>query len=583
MPYLTKKIVENTKIQEEAKAAIKELESSNIFRYATGDRSMIPVLAAYLLYRVQLLENPSTITYEEIMENYRLNIDEEVLPAIRQYITEQIWGEIKPLVEKYSSEAMALVAFAYDLDSRGREYSTPTSIVKLAARILDIQPGERVADLCCGTGAFINYVNLEVPEATYTGYEINSYYRAISKIRSELISHETEIILQDVFSINLETTPKYDKIFANYPFGLRFNNLSGGNKLMEELASKCLRHRRVHSSDWAFNYLIHNLLAEKGKAVAIMTNGSTWNTMDEPVRKYFVEQGIIEAVITLPKNMFSYMSVSTTMIVISSNNKDIRFVDATNICQQGRRMNEFSDEDIDTIMTALTEDTDFSRKITLNQLKENEYTLSLSRYLDSNIEIEYPETFETVIKKITRGAPCNAKQLDDMASEEPTNMQYLMISNIQDGIIDKNLKYLSYIDPKFEKYCLNNNDLILSKNGYPYKVAVASVNKGQKILANGNLFIIEVDAERVDPYYLKAFFESEKGIATLKSITVGATIPNIGIDKLSKIKVPVPPMEEQRRVVNKYLETLDEIEVLKLRMEKATSRLRHIFDEEGGE
>ena len=104
MPYLTKKIVENTKIQEEAKAAIKELESSNIFRYATGDRSMIPVLAAYLLYRVQLLENPSTITYEEIMENYRLNIDEEVLPAIRQYITEQIWGEIKPLVEKYSSE-----------------------------------------------------------------------------------------------------------------------------------------------------------------------------------------------------------------------------------------------------------------------------------------------------------------------------------------------------------------------------------------------------------------------------------------------------------------------------------------------
>ena len=120
----------------------------------------------------------------------------------------------------------------------------------------------------------------------------------------------------------------------------------------------------------------------------------------------------------------------------------------------------------------------------------------------------------------------------------------------------------------------------MSKNGYPYKVAIAEVHDGQKILANGNLYIIELDLDKVDPYYLKAFFESEQGIAVLKSITVGATIPNIGVDKLKKVEIPIPSLDEQRRIAEKYQTTLDEIAIYKLKMEKALSRLHHIFDEE---
>jgi type I restriction enzyme M protein len=147
-------------------------------------------------------------------------------------------------------------------------------------------------------------------------------------------------------------------------------------------------------------------------------------------------------------------------------------------------------------------------------------------------------------------------------------------------MIDDKLPYLSSIDPKYEKYCLKNNSLIISKNSYPYKIAVASVMEGQRILANGNLYIIELDEEKANPYYIKAFFDSEQGHAVLKSITVGATIPNIGVDKLRKVKIPLPPMEEQNRISQKYQAVLDEISVIKLRLEKAINRLYHIFDEE---
>ena len=206
--------------------------------------------------------------------------------------------------------------------------------------------------------------------------------------------------------------------------------------------------------------------------------------------------------------------------------------------------------------------------------------MSLSRYNGDKIEFHNGVTFESIIKSISRGASCSAKQLDEMISESVTNMQYLMLANIQDGIIDDKLPYLSYIDSKYEKYCLKNNTLILSKNGYPYKIAVASVPDGQRILANGNLYIIELDEEKANPYYVKAFLESEQGHAVLKSITVGATIPNIGVDKLKNIKIPLPPIEEQERIAQKYQAILDEIAVVKLRLEKAMNKLHHIFDEE---
>lgn len=58
--------------------------------------------------------------------------------------------------------------------------------------------------------------------------------------------------------------------------------------------------------------------------------------------------------------------------------------------------------------------------------------------------------FETVIKNITRGAQIKASVLDEIVSDKPTNMQYLMLANLQDGIISDELPYLKGIDSKYE-------------------------------------------------------------------------------------------------------------------------------------
>ncbi|WP_192932870.1 hypothetical protein [Lachnobacterium bovis] len=47
-----------------------------------------------------------------------------------------------------------------------------------------------------------------------------------------------------------------------------------------------------------------------------------------------------------------------------------------------------------------------------------------------------------------------------MVSKNPTNAQYLMIANIQNGMISKDLPYLKEINPKLDKYCIGNKNFI---------------------------------------------------------------------------------------------------------------------------
>lgn len=579
MFYINKDIFENVENQQKAMQINWEIADC-LHQFGKSSCNVFP-LVPYLLYKASQYSNPFGITLQAITGG-KIEVSEDVRFMAKEVLTDELWERLLQLVMKYSPEEFALAAVNPVTDNEPKgTMTTPPSILNLAHKLLNVKAGESVADVCCGSGTYMVSAALEESRASYHGFEINAANRASALMRSELIDADMEVTLCDVFTVaDSDPMPKFDKIFANYPFGLKLRNLGAGAAYLERLAEQYPGLSKATSSDWVFNALLYDLLTEKGKAVGIMTNGSTWNSIDMPMREYFVERKMVECVISLPGKMFASTNIATTLIILSHNNDSIRMIDATKHCQQGRRQNEFSEENIATIMDALSNDHDYCKSISIEELRANEYNLSLSRYASEDLSFRNGVPFESVIKSISRGAPCTASQLDEMVSDSVTNMQYLMLANIQDGMIDDKLPYLAYIDPKYERYCLKNNTLIISKNGYPYKVAVASVQEGQRILANGNLYIIELDETKANPYFIKAFFDSEQGHAVLKSITVGATIPIIGVDKLKKVEIPLPSMEEQERIAQNYQAAMDEIAVIKLRLERAVNKLHHIFDEE---
>ena len=467
-------------------------------------------MAAYLLAKSFDCNVHATYSFEEDE-----SIDADIKKVAEDFYISENWNELMKLTKAHEQKIFYLVSLLRDLSD---PMMTPESLGNLADELLEIKANDKFADFCCGAGIVVADVVKNHPTVEAYGFDKLVSSIAIAKIYNDLSEGKITFEAKDIFELGLDEDNGrcFDKIFANYPFGMRIKELGLGNQYLEQLEKRIPSVSKATSSDWLFNSVMVDMLSEDGKAVGIMTNGSTWNQSDSAIRSYFIENGLIECVIALPARLFAGTAIATSMIVFSRNNKGVRLVDASELFVEGRRVNELSYENISLIINA--------------------------------------------------------------TNTVPTDMQYLMMANIKNGIIDKELPYLKSIDKKNDKYCLSNHCLILSKNGYPYKIAVAEVKEGQRILGNGNLYIIELDEEKADPYYLAAFFGSEQGTAALRSITVGATIPNIGVEQLTKLVIPIPPLEKQKEIADKYKTVKDEITMLQLKLEKAKNRMAHIIE-----
>ena len=542
--------------------------------------SMIPedadiTTAAFLLAKACEYNAPLLVNWRHIIKDVD---DKDILALIEKCKIEDSWKELVELTKKHERRVFCLVSSLINLSD---PYATPLGVYELAIRILNLNQDDSFADLCCGSGNVTRLVADEFPEIKAIGYDVVTDMIGLAKVNNAFSGNKTEFHAKDVFRL-VEDKPVFNKIFSNYPFGLNLKYLKQGVDFRDSLEKKIPSVSRGTSSDWMFNALIMELLDKKGKAVAIMSNGGTWNTLDGPIRKYFVEKGLIESVVALPAKLFGFTSIPVSLIVFSHGNKSIRLVDATQEFKPGRRVNELSDDNIEAILRSLKEDSDKSKDVSVEEFRDNEYVLSLGRYLNNPEEIKNGVRFEEVINRITRGAPLNAKELDKKSSAEPTEVQYLSLSNVRDGLIDSSLPYLKGIDEKDKKYCVNNHSIILSKNGYPYKIAVAEVKDTQTIMANGNLYLIELNEKKIDPYYLAAYLNSFQGIGALKNITVGVSIPNIGVEQLKNLVIPLPSLEEQKKIGEEYIKVRDEIALLQLKLEKAKDRLSQIL-KKGGE
>ncbi|WP_279159926.1 restriction endonuclease subunit S [Thomasclavelia cocleata] len=58
------------------------------------------------------------------------------------------------------------------------------------------------------------------------------------------------------------------------------------------------------------------------------------------------------------------------------------------------------------------------------------------------------------------------------------------------------------------------------------------------------MFVIELGETKINPYYLQAFLSSDLGAMILKNIYISGAIPTITLDKLKRMIISLPPLEE---------------------------------------
>ena len=501
-------------------------------------------------------------------------LDEKVLKDVNWYLFNNIHA---------SAEAFAEVIMLPENEGRSNE-GTPESLIKLSNALLEIQTGETIADMGCGKGNFILHTANKYIGAAYFGFDISKEDILIAKIKTEIakkynyIPADAEVCFEreDIFELQRElATPngkKYNKIFAHYPFNMKRTEVPWGDKIKDLISL-------VPSANWAFNYLIRTMLKEGGKGIAVMPSGSAVNGRERKIRQHFLEQGYIEAIISLPSGMLNEASIAISILILSDNPQNTKGVYMYEVSsyQKGRRQNTLTEQDIRKITEEYR-----SHFVKMEDIKKHNYELVLGVY-KNDIQFDTDtKPFGELTKSIIRAGALSAKELDDLRIEENAEeidkkYYYLNSADIRDGMIADNLPRLKDIPGKNRKFIIEDNSLIITKNA-PYKIAYKDEQDKRSILANGNVYIVTLDNEKVNPYFVKAFFESKKGMELLESVSTGAFVYNISLDALREMPFPILPIEKQNEIASAYLSYTQQIKEKNQELKELKGKLSGVCD-----
>ena len=524
-----------------------------------GDENIGVGISCYTINVAKEYIRPDSITYEDLISG-RIHSNWLVDETVRKYMTKEIWEALRSLVNYTSlSDLYSVMLFI------NREINAyrilPKEINQILCDILNIQKNDNMCHLNIDIAGFIDDNLKETAGHTIFQIEADKNVRLIQSIIADMAKLNLKFAADEVFGLSEEYIGKFDKIIVKMPYfkPLRIDKyIENINRIKDALYRKGIK--RVSISGLGYLLFIIDFLSDHGKMVAIIPNGYLINSSDREIRQYLIENKKVEKVITLPANLLSYTNITMNILVISHNNAHVRMVDASQYFTAGRRQNILSSENMQTILDAV-HGMDNYKDVSIEDIISNDYSFLPKRYIEEVPVFENEVEFGKIIKDIKRGVHIPASRLDELLSKEETDYQYLSMANFYN--INQDLPYLKNVDNSIERYSLSKNDIIISKNGAPVKVGIVPDMKNNKhIIANGNVYIIRLNEELANSYYIKAFFDSEIGMQLFAGITAGSVIPTISLDSLKSLKIPLPPIAEQNKIADGYKKITEEINEL---------------------
>jgi len=254
--------------------------------------------------------------------------------------------------EKISNYGMGLVfeelirRFAESSNETAGEHFTPRDIVRLTTSLVFTNDDDALTqsglvrsiyDPTAGTGGFLSsgmeYVLELNNKASLSafGQELNPESYAICKADMLIKGQKVDNIkLGNTLSNDQLRTEKFDYMLSNPPFGVDWKKIQ--KQINDEHTEKGFEGRfgaglpRV--SDGSLLFLMHLVSKmrpqhEGGSRIGIILNGSPLFTGgagsgESEIRRYILENDLLEAIVALPTDMFYNTGISTYVWVLSS-------------------------------------------------------------------------------------------------------------------------------------------------------------------------------------------------------------------------------------------------------------------------
>ena len=290
----------------------------------------------------------------DVFEHYKFSeIIERLEEAGLLYLIVEKFASIDLHPEKVNNHQMGLIfeelirKFAEISNETAGEHFTPRDIVRLVTALVFSTEKEltkkgivrSVYDPTAGTGGFLTgaseYVREINPDATIIpfGQEINPESYAICKADMMIKGGKVENIqFGDTLSDDKFKDKKFDYMLANPPFGVEWKKEKEAVvKEHEELGyAGRFGPGLPRINDGSLLFLLHLISKMKqGSKIGIIFNGSPLFTGsagsgESEIRRYILENDLLEAIISLPTDMFFNTSIQTYVWILSNKKPEER-------------------------------------------------------------------------------------------------------------------------------------------------------------------------------------------------------------------------------------------------------------------
>ena len=303
--------------------------------------------------------------------------------------------------------------FAAGSGKKAGEFYTPQQISTILSEIVTLDSQDpttgkksklnKVLDFTCGSGSLLLNVRTQIKEnggnigkifgqeknvTTYNLARMNMLLHGMKDTEFEIFHGDTLLNQWDLLNeMNPSKKIEFDAIVANPPFSLRWEP---NDTMADDFRFKGYGLAPKSAADFAF--LLHgfHFLGNEGTMAIILPHGVLFRSgAEERIRTKLLKDNHIDTIIGLPSNLFYSTGIPVCILVLKKCKKedDVLFINASEEFDKEKRQNSLSEEHIENIIETYKyrkENKRYSRKVSMEEIEENDYNLNISRYVNTS-------------------------------------------------------------------------------------------------------------------------------------------------------------------------------------------------------
>ena len=313
--------------------------------------------------------------------------------------------------------------FAANAGKKAGEFYTPHEVSLLMSEIVADHLKERteikIYDPTSGSGSLL--INIGKSVAKFIENENNIKYYAQELKQNTYNLTRMNLVMRGILPDNIVTRngdtleddwpyfdendpigtydPLYvDAVVSNPPYSQAWNPVD------KETDPRYARFGLAPKGKADYAFLLHDLfhLKSDGIMTIVLPHGVLFRGGEEgEIRKNLIEQNHIDAIIGLPANIFFGTGIPTIIMVLKQKrtNTDVLVVDASKGYIKVGKNNKLRASDIKRIVDVVTKRENvekYSRAVSRDEIRQNDYNLNIPRYVDSSEEAESWDIFASM-------------------------------------------------------------------------------------------------------------------------------------------------------------------------------------------